>query len=114
MVRFELKSLRHRTLFYTMGVFTNIAASSALGSLILTRRLPEYAPFASTIATFSVVFFAHALVVAFWNVLLYPYLFSPLRHLPEPKVGATDQLPCVASLNVDREELFSWVIFLKF
>jgi hypothetical protein len=70
-----------------MGVITNIAASSLIGSLILGRQFPEYALSRLTVVNCSVLFLVQFLAFAVWKVILYPNYFSPLRHLPEPKVG---------------------------
>ena len=72
-----------------MGILSKIFAASVLGSLVLTKRFPQYSPLASGLGTFFVLFLVQFALAAFWQVLIYPYYVSPLRHLPEPKVSIT-------------------------
>ena len=46
----------------------------------------------SPIPFFSVFFFTLLLLAFTWKVLLYPKLFSSMRHLPGPSVSRTQRL----------------------
>ena len=63
-----------------------MALSSVAGSLLLVHKAPAYSISASAVKTFLVLGTIHILLGLFWKVVLYPKLFSPLRHLPQPKV----------------------------
>ena len=63
-----------------------MALSSVAGSLILVHKAPDYSISASYVKTFLVLETIHILLGLVWKVVLYPKLFSPLRHLPQPKV----------------------------
>ena len=39
-------------------------------------------------ASLLIVFPLHVIALAIWKVVLYPLIFSPLRHLPEPEGGS--------------------------
>ena len=63
-----------------------MALSSVAGSLLLVHKAPDYSVSASAVKTFLVLETIHILLGLVWKVVLYPKLFSPLRHLPQPKV----------------------------
>ena len=63
-----------------------MALSSVAGSLILVHKAPGYSISASAVKTFLVLETIHILLGLVWKIVLYPKLFSPLRHLPQPKV----------------------------
>ena len=65
-----------------------MALSSVAGSLLLVHKAPDYSISASAIKTFLVIETIHILLGLVWKIVLYPKLFSPLRHLPRPKVGS--------------------------
>ena len=54
-------------------------------SLIGLKSLRE-TPLLTIFATFAGFFFSQYALVKTYRVVLYPRLFSPLRHLPGPKV----------------------------
>ncbi|GAB7340866.1 hypothetical protein MBLNU457_7225t1 [Dothideomycetes sp. NU457] len=54
-------------------------------ALFLERFAPEYALFHSRWPTMIVAYLTAELAMATWRILLWPYFFSPLRHLPQPK-----------------------------
>ena len=63
-----------------------IGLSSVAGSLILVHKAPQYSFSASHVKTFLALETIQLLLGLLWQVILYPKLFSPLRHLPHPKV----------------------------
>ena len=63
-----------------------MALSSVAGSLLLVHKAPDYSISASAVKTFLVLETVHILIGLLWKVVIYPKLFSPLRHLPQPKV----------------------------
>ena len=67
--------------------WSSIGLSSLAGSLILVHNAPHYSVSASYIKTFLALETVQVLLGLLWQVILYPYLFSPIRHLPQPKVG---------------------------
>lgn len=63
-----------------------MALSSVAGSLLLVNKSPAYSISASAVKTFLVLETIHILLGLVWKIVIYPKLFSPLRHLPQPKV----------------------------
>ena len=63
-----------------------IFLSSIAGSFCLVRFAPQYALWDSYLATFLIFFLIGSLGGAVWKVFLWPKAFSPIRHLPQPKV----------------------------
>lgn len=63
-----------------------IGLSSVAGSLILVHTAPHYSISASYVKTFLALETIQLLLGLLWRVVLHPKLFSPLRHLPHPKV----------------------------
>lgn len=63
-----------------------IGLSSVAGSLILVHNAPHYSISASYIKTFLALETIQLLLGFLWRLVLRPKLFSPLRHLPQPKV----------------------------
>lgn len=61
--------------------------SSVTAATLLVQFAPKYSILHSYIGTFLVLFAAQLLALATWTVVIYPKLFSPLRHMPEPKVS---------------------------
>ncbi|KAL2044903.1 hypothetical protein N7G274_002678 [Stereocaulon virgatum] len=61
---------------------------SIAGSFILVRLTPIYTFGASYIGTFFVLLLLQIFAVVLWQAVLWPRLFSPLRHLPTPKGGS--------------------------
>lgn len=68
-----------------------IGLSSVLASIPLVHYAPEYSISASYVKTFLVFEIIQILLGLLWQVILYPKLFSPLRHLPQPEVGPHPQ-----------------------
>lgn len=64
-----------------------IGLSSLAGSFVLVHNAPQYSISASYVKTFIVLETVHILLGLLWQAVLYPKLFSPIRHLPQPKVG---------------------------
>jgi len=61
-------------------------ASSILGSYVLVGHKPSFlfTNRPTYLGTFILLFFAQFLSWLFYNVILWPKLLSPLRHLPQP------------------------------
>lgn len=64
-----------------------IALSSVAASFVLVHNAPQYSISASYVKTFVVLEAVQILLGVLWQAILYPKLFSPIRHLPQPKVG---------------------------
>lgn len=69
-----------------------IALTSIAGSVGLIQFAPQYSPSRSYIGTFFVLISIISILGAFWRVVLWPKLFSPLRHLPQPSVSCNQCL----------------------
>src|SRR6202012_1052244 len=66
--------------------FPRVFVASTAFLIVLTRFYPQYAPFAgrgANVATIYGLFFSALFV---WRIWLWPFVFSPLRNLPSPKV----------------------------
>ena len=63
-----------------------IGLSSVAASLILVHTAPQYSISTSYVKTFAFLETVSVLLGLLWQVILYPKLFSPFRHLPQPKV----------------------------
>lgn len=61
--------------------------SPAAITVALVQLFPGYSVRGSYGLTFTVLFLAHAFALVTWRVVLWPKVFSPLRHLPEPSVS---------------------------
>lgn len=68
-----------------------IALSSVAGSFFLVHNAPQYSFSASYVKTFLALEAIQILLGLVWQAILYPKLFSPFRHLPQPKVGPHSQ-----------------------
>jgi hypothetical protein len=70
--------------------FKAMTALSAASSIVLVGYKPEFLLFSrpSYIGTFFQAWILLFTAWAFWKVILYPKLFSPLRHFPSPKGGS--------------------------
>ncbi len=66
--------------------FWRVPATALAGTLAVIRLAPEYSVLSSYWATFSALFSVLAIAYLFWGAILYPKLFSPLRHLPTAPV----------------------------
>jgi hypothetical protein len=67
---------------YPQAILASFVVSAA------AVRLPaQYALFSSFTTTFLSVAFVLLSALSAWRVFLWPFFFSPLRHLPEPKVS---------------------------
>lgn len=64
-----------------------IALTSVVASFIIVHNAPQYSISASYVKTFMVFEAVQILLGLLWQAILYPKLFSPIRHLPQPKVG---------------------------
>lgn len=64
-----------------------IGLSSVAASFVLVHTAPQYSVSASYVQTFAVLETIQILLGLLWQAILYPKLFSPIRHLPQPKVG---------------------------
>ena len=73
-----------------------IGLSSVVGSLLLVHKAPQYSVSASYVKTFLVLETIQILLGLLWQVILYPKLFDPFRHLPQPKVRPCPNTPNVA------------------
>ena len=72
----------------TMARSGQIIALSALASAVLLVNVkPEYSLKASYLWTFLTLYFVQFFARSTWSWYIYPNFFSPIRHLPEPKVG---------------------------
>lgn len=69
-----------------------IAFISTAGSAGLRQFAPQYSLSRSYLATFFILFAILSVLGAFWKVILWPKLFSPLRHLPQPPVSCNGQM----------------------
>ena len=65
----------------------SVALAAVGGSVALIRFLPAYSLHISHFQIFSVLLLAIGAITAFYRILLYPYFFSPFKHLPSPSVG---------------------------
>lgn len=70
-----------------------IGLSSVAGSLVLVHKAPHYSVSASYVKTFLALETILVLLGLLWQVILYPKLFNPLRHLPQPKVRPCPHTP---------------------
>ena len=64
-----------------------IGLSSLAGSFVLVHVAPQYSVSASYVKTLIVIETIQVLLGLLWQAILYPKLFSPIRHLPQPEVG---------------------------
>lgn len=64
-----------------------ILGSSVLGSFVLVHDFAPFSFSASYVKTFLLLETVQILLGLLWQVILYPKMFSPIRHLPQPKVG---------------------------
>ena len=62
-----------------------LTLSSLVESVVLVHLAPQYAT--SYVRTFSALLPLHLFALAFYHIIIYPNFLSPLRHLPQPKVG---------------------------
>jgi hypothetical protein len=66
--------------------YTRTLLVSLVGSVLLTRFAPQHAPFASWFLNFLTFYIPIVSTVLVAKAFVYPYLLSPLRDLPMPKV----------------------------
>ena len=66
--------------------WSKIGLSSVVGSFILVHNAPQYSISLSYVKTFLLLETIQILLGLLWLVVLYPKLFSPFRHFPQPKV----------------------------
>lgn len=67
-----------------------IFVGALTGTTALTQLAPRlfgYKTSISPITTLSLLFFALLILAFIWKAILYPKLFSSIRHLPGPSVG---------------------------
>ena len=67
--------------------WSSFTLASAGGSFALVRAAPAYSLHESYFQTFFAIFATIVAFAIFYAVVLYPYLFSPFRHLPQPPVS---------------------------
>lgn len=60
----------------------NLLASSGEAYLLLRTALPNY----TFQSVFFVAFALNFLLLATWSVIIWPFVFNPLRHLPQAPV----------------------------
>jgi hypothetical protein len=66
---------------YTQAILASLAVTA-----VAVRLPPQYVYFSGFTSTFLSVSFVLISALSVWRVFLWPFYFSPLRHLPEPKV----------------------------
>lgn len=59
-------------------------ATAVAGALALSRVAPRYLLKDSIWRTGLALYFAELCIFAVWSLVLYPHVFSPFRHLPQP------------------------------
>ena len=67
-----------------------VALSVLASSVLLVNVKPEYSVKASYLWTFSALYAIQFFARSTWSWYLWPNFFSPIRHLPEPKVSPED------------------------
>ncbi|KAH7057107.1 cytochrome P450 [Macrophomina phaseolina] len=71
-----------------MAPTSALALASAAESVILGRYAPSPYIISNSVFTRTAILFSIQLLLWYtWSCLIYPYFFSPLRHLPQPKGG---------------------------
>jgi hypothetical protein len=65
---------------------------SLVGSVLLTRLAPQYAPFAAWFINFLALYIPIFGTVLVAKAFVYPFLLSPLRNLPMPEVRTATQI----------------------
>ncbi|KIX03780.1 uncharacterized protein Z518_07333 [Rhinocladiella mackenziei CBS 650.93] len=65
-----------------LGTYRFWLTSSMLNTMLLVRVFPEYSIQRSHFLTLFVLFILHGAVYGIYNVFIYPFFVSPLRHLP--------------------------------
>jgi hypothetical protein len=70
--------------------FKAITALSTVSSYVLVAHKPDLLLFSrpSYAGTFVQIWWLQFAAWVFWKVILWPKFFSPLRHLPAPKVNS--------------------------
>jgi hypothetical protein len=70
--------------------FKAITGLAALSSYALVTYFPHLLPYSqpSYLGTFAQIWIVEVSISLFWQVILYPKYFSPLRHLPGPEGGS--------------------------
>lgn len=81
-----------------------VAITSIVGSAYLVRFAPQYSLAASYPGTFVFLLSVQLILFSAWSVIIYPKLFSPLRHLPTPSVGRNTRSS--SALNVAKFSMF--------
>ncbi|KAF3062012.1 Cytochrome P450 72A15 [Daldinia childiae] len=64
-----------------------VAAISLISTYFITSRRPPWS-ILQFINTFVATWILQSFLVGIWNIFLYPFYFSPLRHLPGPTGGS--------------------------
>ncbi|KAI1650579.1 cytochrome P450 [Daldinia loculata] len=64
-----------------------VAAISLISTYFITSRQPPWS-ISQLLGTFVSTWILQSFFVGIWNIFLYPFYFSPLRHLPGPKGGS--------------------------
>ncbi len=68
---------------FTMPPLAPVAASSALGAVIVIATVPDW-PRVFGALSFAALFILQISVWGGWYMFIYPFYISPLRHLPTP------------------------------
>jgi len=63
-----------------------LVLSSVAETLLLVKLIPQHLPEHPFVFTFIRVLAVNTFLWAVWMIQIYPFFFSPLRHLPGPKV----------------------------
>ena len=67
--------------------WSSFTLASAGGAFALVKFAPAYSLHESYFQTFFVLLVAVSIAAIFYAIILYPYFFSPFRHLPQPSVS---------------------------
>jgi len=70
-----------------MSTYRFWAGNSIASSILLVKLAPAYSIGGSYTWTAVPLFLLQWLAYAIYSIILYPKIFSPLRHLPSPPVG---------------------------
>ena len=77
-----------------------VVLSAVAEAVALVLLFPDYSIRRSFGLSFAAILSLHILVLGLWTIVIYPKLFSPLRHLPQPSVSTFAQ--CAIGGTADR------------
>lgn len=86
-----------------------IGLSSVTASFVLVHNTPQYSVSASYVKTFLALETLQILLGLLWQAIIYPKFFSPIRHLPQPKVGLDSHPHDVPNLCL----IAGWLVFQR-